>query len=249
MLDPSRHPLPAAPVAEIERRIRWRALPALAFLVILVALGVVAVMPMLRPPRIVTGLPADPDARAAAELLRDRLRFDAAGLRYRLAVIGDNRQPPPAAPAVEPEVDRAAALLASARRRHPDDARLEAAAASLDLARHDLARAERGYREVLDRASHYGEARLGLGLALALEAAAATGDLEARRFRLEAIAQFAAVDPRDPAFEAALYDRALLLGRVGRRDEARALARDYLAGDGGSRWAAALRGELGIAGL
>ena len=50
-----------------------------------------------------------------------------------------------------------------------------------------------------------------------------------RQHFLRAIAQFAALDPRDAEYEEALYDRALLLERVGRKAEAARYAREYVA--------------------
>ncbi len=55
------------------------------------------------------------------------------------------------------------------------------------------------------------------------------------------------MSPRDPPWLAALYDRAVLLEQVGRGDEARRWAREYLGQDGGSAWAERLRRELGPA--
>jgi tetratricopeptide (TPR) repeat protein len=273
------------PVAEIERHIRWPVLPAIVFLGILVALGVVAAIGSRGSPPIVTGLPADPDVRAAADLVRGRLKVDAGALRFPCALLGENVVVVPNAPGddrsragaigagaakgsegagepgpgVTPEngvrpatpadgavpVAKAAAYLSRARARKPRDLRIASAAASLDLARGELERSESRYRVVLDRGPGYGEARLGLGVTLALRGDRAASRKIRRRLLLEAIAQFAAVRERDPVYEAALYNRALLLERVGRREEARRVAREYLALDGTSEWAERMRGELG----
>ena len=99
-----------------------------------------------------------------------------------------------------------------------------------------------------DRGVDSPEARLGLGVALALQADAEPDPSRARMLRLEAVAQFAAVDPRDPTIEPALYDRALLLDQVGRRPEALRVAREYAARDSVSPWAGRLRLALGLEG-
>jgi hypothetical protein len=99
----------------------------------------------------------------------------------------------------------------------------------------------------LDLAPSYGEARLGLGVTLALRAAAEGDDARARGLRLRAISQFAAVPKADPCYQAALYDRVLLLPGVGQADEARRWAREYLTRDSASAWAVVLRRELDAA--
>jgi hypothetical protein len=74
-------------------------------------------------------------------------------------------------------------------------------------------------------------------VALALDAQR-TGDPWLRRaLTLRAIAQFAAVDPTEPEYPHALYDRALLLLEVGRGLEANDLARQYHVLDPSSEWA------------
>src|SRR2546426_6679697 len=87
---PDPRTLPSAPVAEIERHIRWPALPAILFLGILVALGVVAALGIRSRSSIISGLPDDPDVRAAADLVRGRLRVDVGALRFRSALLGEN---------------------------------------------------------------------------------------------------------------------------------------------------------------
>ncbi|MBI5711738.1 MAG: hypothetical protein HZC42_15755 [Candidatus Eisenbacteria bacterium] len=79
------------------------------------------------------------------------------------------------------------------------------------------------------------------GVTLALEAAAEPDPLRQRGLRLEAIAQLAAVRPEDAVYDAALYDRALLLARVGRHDEARRMADEFATREPGSAWAERLR--------
>ncbi len=233
-------PFPVPPVPEIERRLKWRALPVLAFLGLMLALAAVAGFSLLAPPRPLTGLPEDPDVAAARALVAGRLGFMTGELRFRSALTGE-----PAAVS-DPAADaalagRAAALLERARERHPRDGRLAVALAHLDLARRRYARAERGYRDVIERGVHSAEAHLGLGVTLALEAAAEPDPLRERGLRLEAIAQLAAVRPEDAVYDAALYDRALLLARVGRRDEAQRRADEFAAREPGSAWVEKLR--------
>lgn len=234
---------PVPPVAEIERRLNWRALPVLAFLGLMLSLAVVAGFSLLAPRRPLTGLPEDPDAAAASALVAGRLGLMTGELRFRSALTGE-----PAA-ASDPAADaalagRAATLLERARERHSRDARLAVALAHLDLARRRYTRAERGYRDVLERGVHSAEARLGLGVTLALEAAAEPDPLRQRGLRLEAVAQFAAVRPEDAVYDAALYDRALLLARAGRHDEARRRAEEFAAREPGSAWAERLRAAV-----
>jgi hypothetical protein len=238
----------AAPVAEIERRLHWRVLAVGGFLALMVTLGVVAAVSVLVPARLVAGLPDDADVAAAAALLRDRLPMRAGALRFRSALAGEA---PPGAlfgPGEARSVERAARLLEQARARHRGDPRLEVALAHLELARGHYALAERGYRAVTDRGVDSPEARLGLGVTLALQATVETDLLRARALRLEAIAQLVAVDARDPAREVALYDRALLLAALGRRDDARRAAREYAARDPLRAWTGRLQRELAAAG-
>lgn len=218
-------------VAEIERRIQWRAMPAFIFLVVMAALLGVAYWPTLFPPRHYAGLPDDPDVFAAAGLLRAHVTMPASELRFESALTGD------VVPGLKPgadlgdRLDRAAALLQQAAARLKHDPRLAVARAALDLSRHRYAAAERDYRRVLERCPNYPEARLGLGVTLALSGEIDRNALGQRQRYLRAIAQLAAVTPRDAEYEEALYDRALLLARVGRHAEAARYAREYLARD------------------
>jgi hypothetical protein len=139
---------------------------------------------------------------------------------------------------------RAALLLERAHTRHRGDPRLDVALAHLDLARQRYALAERRYRAVTDRGVDSPEARLGLGVTLALQAATETDPLRARALRLEAIAQLVAVDPRDPAYGPALYDRALLLATIGRHAAALRAMHEYATCDSVSPWAERLRRAL-----
>ena len=220
-----------APVAELERRLHWRVLSIGVFVALMVMLAVIAAVSVLVPPRLVAGLPDDPDVTAAIGLVHARLPMRAGTLRFCSTLAGEA---PPGAVFGTDEArlaERATLLLERARTRHRGDPRLEVALAHLDLARQRHLLAERRYRAVTDRGVDTPEARLGLGVALALQADAERDPLRSRALRLEAIAQLVAVDPRDPAFGPALYDRALLLARVGRRAEALRVAREYAARD------------------
>jgi tetratricopeptide (TPR) repeat protein len=166
------------------------------------------------------------------------------GLRFGSALTGEAgpgvAQPPPAA------TERARELIARAGSRHPLDPRPAVSIAHLDLAQRMFAHAERGYRRALVLAPHFGEARLGLGVSLALRAEREADPLERRSLRLQAVAQFAAVPQGDPLHAHALYDRATLLATVGRHAEAEARALEYLRGDPGSPWADSLASRLGL---
>ena len=70
------------PVAEIERRLKWRALPMLGFVGLMVTIGAVAAMSLLSPADAVRGLPDDPEARALAEQVHGRLAIATGGLRF-----------------------------------------------------------------------------------------------------------------------------------------------------------------------
>jgi tetratricopeptide (TPR) repeat protein len=247
MLQPRGHLAAPAPVAEMERKIHWRAAPMFVFLGIMVSLAALVVVSAVLPPPRISGLPDDPDVRAAAGLVRGRLRVDAGGLRFHAALLGDGGTGHSFGAADEAAVGRAEALLRRAAPRLGRDPRIPALFACLDLVRRDQASAERGYRRALDPGGRYGEARLALGVTLALRAEREADPLRQRALLLQAIAQFAAVETGDPADEAALFNRALLLERVGRREEARRLAESYLARDGGSAWAERLRMAVGTA--
>jgi tetratricopeptide (TPR) repeat protein len=239
-------PLPTpAPVVEIERRLHWRVLSLAGFVALMVTLAVMAALSVLAPARMVSGLPDDLETTAARAALHDRLPMRAGALRFCSVLTGET--PPDLAFGAEEAAlaARATVLLERSRARHRDDPRLLVALAHLDLAQQRYLRAERRYRAVTDRGVDSPEARLGLGVTLALRAVAESDLLLARGLRLEAIAQFAAVDPRDEAYGPALYDRALLLAGVGRREEARRVAREYLARDPASAWSQRLRLALG----
>jgi len=233
-----------APVVELERRLRWPALPALVFVAILAMLLGLAVVSLWLRPAHPDGLPADAKLLATAGLPDPSLGVLTSGLRFRAAAFGGEPSPHPT---TEPELQRAAAAEKTLNhwiRRHPGEPRVRAALGALALARHDYASAAGHYREACERAPHYGEGRLGWGVALALDAERTSDHWQRRGLMLQAIAQFAAVDASASEYPLALYDRALLLNDVGRTNEAFRLARRYLTLDPASAWAGRLRAGL-----
>jgi tetratricopeptide (TPR) repeat protein len=215
--------------------------PVIVFAVALLSLSIVG-LASLSPPRILTGMPDDPDLRRLPEILR--LPPNAHGdLRFQSSFVSSAGPREDGGPSAA-ELAEAERILREARRRHPRDPRLFAALGSYDLALERLERAERHYRRAIERAGDYGEARLGLGVTLADRARAVGDEDAARRLQLAAIAQLAAVDERDPVYLPALFNRALLLLRVGHRDdEARRWAGLYAALDPGP-WSDQLTREL-----
>ena len=232
------------PVAEIERRLRWPAAPTLVFLgLMLVLLAVAALATWLRPDH-PSGLPGDPALLAATKLPDASLGVLAPDLRFRAAAFGGDAATHANDAAALARVSEAEHALAHWARRHPGEPRVRAALGALALVRHDYSAAAVHYREACERAPHYGEGRLGWGMALALDASRTRDPWLRRALTLRAIAQFAAVDPSEPEYPHALYDRARLLAEVGRVDEARAMAGRYLAIEPTGPWPDRLRREL-----
>jgi Flp pilus assembly protein TadD len=199
-------------------------------------LGVIAIVALRTPPRIVTGLPREPAVTAVRDRVHDRLAIELPDLRFETALLGRGGTTD-----VALATEAGQALLGVPERGDP---RVPAARGALELGARRYADAERSYRRAVEMAPSYGEARMGLGVTLALRAAGETDEDRARGLRLRAIAQFAAVPEPDPGYTSALYDRALLLARVGRRDEARRWAERYRALDPASVWSANLDREL-----
>ena len=235
------------PADGIERRPHWRTPGIATFLPFILLFAALAAVSLLVPPRRVAGLPDDPEVRAVADALRDRLPVRAGNLRFRSALAGEAARGAAFGAAEARLADRAAAAIGRAAARRRGDARLEVALAHLELARLRRAEAERRYRAVTDRGLDAPEARLGLGVAMALQARAEPDPLRARALRLEALAQLVAVDRDDSAHAVALYDRALLLVELGRAAEAEAVAREYLGLDPAGPWALRLRREMAAA--
>jgi tetratricopeptide (TPR) repeat protein len=229
------------PAVEFERRFQWRWWAMVAFLGLMLALAAVALASLLIPPRTLTGVPDDADARAAWALVRPGLGAGLTDLRFDTE-IGVVASPDRATRADDlARAARAESLLECAARRRPDDPRLLSAIGHLQIARQMLQHAARTYQSALDLAPHHDEARLGLGVALSRLASVEADPLRQRRLQLQAIAQFAAVRPRSAVRLDAFYDRAALLADVGRRREARHWAEAYLAEAPADPWAERLR--------
>ena len=233
--------------AEIGSRWGWPPGPVLLFAAVLALFAAVGLAGLwVHSPR-PSGLPDDPAVAVARQLLAPGLPIGASPLRFGSALAGELSPDLPPGDDDETRLAAAERALAAAQLRHPGDPRLRAAFAHLDLACARLERAERRYREVLDRWPRYGEARLGLAVTLALAAAGAPGDESmARRLRLEALAQLAAVEADDPWYRVALYDRVVLLEHVGRSQEARRWAKRYLEVEPGSEWSKRLARMLAL---
>ena len=229
------------------------ALRSLFFLLLVAGLGILALVALRTPPRLVSGLPQDPDVIRARELVHDRVQVSTGGLRFRSELLGEGARSDSARSAPSDLEDPALVALAerhllAARRRLPFDARVLAALGSLDLASLRLERAQRHYREAVDLAPGCGEARLGLGVALAIEAET-EGDTErARGLRMRAMSQLMAVPEGAPEYPAALYDQVILLLGSGPKAEAIRRSREYWRVDSTSAWASRLHRELAPAG-
>jgi hypothetical protein len=245
MSDTPRLPSDAVAPASVTRGRPAQTAPLVTFVGIMLALAVLAVGSIVFPRSRIAGLPEDADVRAAADLLRGRVRVDAGDLRFAASILGGEETGRRFTAAHEPAVGRAEALLRRAGGRIGADPRLVAATACLDLVRRDARVAEQGYRAALDWGRYYSEARLGLGIAYALQAENEPEPMAQRGMLLRSIAQLAAVEREDPEYSIALYDRALLLERVGRREEAARVAAEYLARDPASAWSEHLRSALG----
>jgi len=232
------------PVVELERRLRWPALPTLLFLSFLVALLTLAGVSLWMRPSHPSGLPDDATLLVSAGLPDASLGVLTGEFRFEAAVFAGA---PPAASNDAAALARIAAVehdLAHWARRHPGEPRVRAALGALALARHDYPAAAAHYREACERSPHYGEGRLGWGVALGLEAERTSEPWQRRALMLQAIAQFAAVDEAAAEHRAALYNRARLLAEVGRRTEALSFARRYLRLEPTGPWADRLRRGL-----
>lgn len=231
-------PLPP-PVAEIEKRLRWRVLPTVVFIAALVALLAMAVVSLVMPKQHPRGLPDDPAAAAAAAEVSGRVSVATNDMRWRSALLGGEPANDSPDGAMLARVRAAREHLAGVKR--PDDARVLAALAALDLAEHDYPHAIGRYRRACELAPHFGEGRLGAGVALALEADRTAEPFEARSLRLQAVAQFAMVDSLDEEYAHALGNRARVLRELGREREARFWAARAAAFEPAGPGAAALR--------
>lgn len=230
------------PVAEIERRLRWRVLPTVLFIVILSALALAAYLSLTARQQHPQGLPDDPRAQHAFGLLAGRTSTATNGLRWRSTLLGGEPPDDAASAGMLARAARARPVLDALVRDHPFDPRPLAARAALDVVTHDYRHAATHYRHACELAPHYGEGRLGAGVALALEADRTSAPWQSRALRLEAIAEWTVVDSVDAEYLPALYDRTVLLREIGRTAEMHASRDRYLARDSTSAWAAALRG-------
>lgn len=218
----------------------WRPGPTLAFLAMLAGLLVVGLVVRGWKSERPAGLPDDPAVADARAMLVDGLTIPSRELALVTAIAGAARE----GAGDSLPLDRLAAArgrLREAAARHPGDARLVAAIAHLDLAAGRLELAERAYRSVLRGAPAYGEARLALGVALALQAAQGLEPIRARARRLAAIGQFANIARDDPAWGAAVANRVALLRAVGRGHEAGRVASDAIRDGLAEPWAARVR--------
>ena len=209
----------APPPLDLDRKLKWRLVPIVVFVLTLVALTVVAVG-ALRPPEPTTGLPDDPEMRLAQDAVRG-YRVSTGSYRFRSEFFGAED----AAGVVDPaRLETADSLLQIVLRSHPLDARVHAALGGVELARKRLRHAETGFRRACDLAGHYPDARIGLGVTLALRADMTPDPFEQRRLRLRAIAQLLDVRPGHPGEAVALYDRARIAIDAERPEEARRAA-------------------------
>lgn len=239
--------LPLAPPAvasEIERRLNWRVFPLACFVLMMVSLTVLASLQLASRPATLTGLPDSREIRLAGTFAYGRLLDSTGPLRFRSALLGDGAIGAPALKETRDAARRVGEMLNAVPKTSRADPRFVSARASLALVSGRRREAERLYRAALDRAPAYGEAHLGLGAALALRADAERSHRLQRSLRLAALAHFVAVAPGDPAYEAALYDRVVMLRAVGREEEARRVAGAYALHDATSPWALRLAQEF-----
>jgi tetratricopeptide (TPR) repeat protein len=232
------------PVASLEKRLSWPALPTMLFLTFLVMLLVLAGVSLWMRPQHPAGLPDDAALLAQSGLPDASLAVLTNGLRFQSAVFGGApRDAALDAQQLKRVVLTETVLMAWARR-NPAEPRVRSALGALALARRDYPTAADRYKEACERSPHYAEGRLGWGLALALDAQRTTDAWQRRALMLRAIAQFAAISSTEPEYAAASWNRAWLLAEAGRRAEAVSLARAYLKMDPTSVWAHRLRAEV-----
>jgi len=218
-------------------------LALVGFVLIMAALLVIALIGRLQRPQSVTGLPEGAEVRAALAELAGGLHVTTVDLRFESSLHAADSvgfRPPVVAGFANQRIEAAERHLLAARRLTPRDPRLAGWLGHLELARHRYERAERQYRAAIDLAPHYGEARLGLGVTLAMMARTESDPSRGRARTLEAIAQLAAVAESDPFYRAALYDRIVLLSQAEREPEARKWAERYLELEPAGPWAASL---------
>ena len=235
-------PIPI-PVEELDRKLKWGFIPILVFAGWMLVLAVIAALSLMRAPRPTAGLPRDADVAEAQALVLGRFPAPET-YQWRAELLGGFAPAGSLTLETLMRAARAETLLERAVARDPLDGRLQAALASLDLARGSYGRAVHRYQRALDLAPHYPEGRLGLGVALALEAEQQTNPLERRSEQLKALGQLGAVRAGQPGEREALYDRAWIEAQVGRRAESQASAARYFAVDSTSVAARELAAEL-----
>src|SRR5207249_2126520 len=172
------------PVVELERRLKWPALPTLLFLGILTMLLSLAGVSMWLRPQHPTGLPDDAALLERTGLPDSSLGVLSADIRFRAAALGGDTADRANDVAAIARVRQAERSLAHWGRRHPGEPRVRAALGALALVRHDYASAAVHYREACERSPHYGEGRLGWGVALALDAERTTDPWQRRALTL-----------------------------------------------------------------
>ena len=224
---------PDAPPAS---SLAWSRSATLLFGGLLLGLLVLALWSWLTPVAHPRGLPDDPDVTAARELLTDGLPLAVPDLMLTTSIAGESRWVAPDSLA-DGRLAAARDRLARAAGRHPDDVRIDVAIAHLELAARRFDDAIPRYRESLDRFPRYGEARLGLGVALIAHSMLDLDPDRSRARAFEALGQFANIDRGDPAYPAALFDRVVVLSRVGRVREASRLLQSELSANPDGPWA------------
>ena len=235
---------PSDPTTEIERHLKWRLLPSVVFIAILGALAVAGFVSLTMRPRHPHGIPDDLRARAAMATLAPHASVATDGLRLRAAMLGgDVPDHSPDAAAVQAAA-AARPIISSLHRQHMSEPRALAALGARELVAHEHAKAAQHFRRACEAAPHYAEARLGAGVALAVQASLTPETWQSRALRLQAVAEFAMVDSTDEGYMAALYDRARVLHDAGRADEARFYAQRYLLREPQGPWAQRLQRDV-----
>jgi tetratricopeptide (TPR) repeat protein len=215
------------------------------FPLLMLSLLVIGMASNLVPARTASGLPDDVEVREARDLLHERVAMATGGLRFRSELTGDLLYAARMDAGQVALLEEARTRLRRSLRTSPFEARTITALGHVELALRQDQAAEALYRLALDLLPQYGEARLGLGVALASRARRTADAHESRRLLLQATAQFASVRPEEPAYECALYNHAMMLVLAGRQKEALRVAGVYLARDATSPWASDLRAILG----
>lgn len=227
----------------------WSPFARVSVVLILAGLLAVALLGRSRRPEVVTGMPEDPGVTAALAVMAGSVLVWSGDLRLESSWTTDEHGPRPGLPlGLRPgdsgRITEAERWLLEAQQRRPRDARVDGLLGYLEVVRHRYERGEERYRAAVEKSPGYGEARLGLGVTLALRARTEGDTRRARGLVLEAIAQLAAVTEQDPFFLPALYDRILLLQQVGRGEEARRLANRYIELEPAGAWSGSLQRML-----